>query len=276
MLLLLPRRAERLVRRIEIACVDLRKAVDLNRAIIFDWGWRRNGKGSTWRRRIWCCFRFSRRCLRRILTSRGTFQASSTKERLGRLEIDRLGLVIVLFPGHPWEAAVRPPSPLALGCLQLIVTHFQKLVLAHLIAAALIVGLHRLPRDHIDELLPEAVAGLLIDLAKRNARSRPRPDTRRRDRKPRRASKSPSNAHAWPRRYSLHNETPGQRLKWLFGLAFLSPVGTTEDENLLSSGDVLAGVAAERTVDPAVVPQCNILGCPSGRAPTEASHRAFY
>jgi hypothetical protein len=59
-----------------------------------------------------------------------------------------------------------------LGCLELVVTHEQKLVLAHLIAAALIVGLHRLSRDHIDELLPKTVAGLFIDLPKRNALAR--------------------------------------------------------------------------------------------------------
>jgi hypothetical protein len=59
-----------------------------------------------------------------------------------------------------------------LGCLKFVVTHEQKLVLAHLIAAALIVGLHRLSCDHIDELLPKTVAGLFIDLSKRNALAR--------------------------------------------------------------------------------------------------------
>jgi hypothetical protein len=39
-----------------------------------------------------------------------------------------------------------------------------------------------------------------------------------------RALKSPSRAHADPRRYSLHIETSLQRLKWLFGLGFLSPI----------------------------------------------------
>jgi hypothetical protein len=34
------------------------------------------------------------------------------------------------------------------------------------------VGLHRLSRDHIDELLPQTVSGLFIDLPKRNALAR--------------------------------------------------------------------------------------------------------
>jgi hypothetical protein len=59
-----------------------------------------------------------------------------------------------------------------LGCLQLVVTHLQKLVLADLITAPLIVGLHRLSGDRIHELLPKAIACLLVDLSKRNPLAR--------------------------------------------------------------------------------------------------------
>jgi hypothetical protein len=51
-------------------------------------------------------------------------------------------------------------------------------VFADLITAPLIVGLHRLSRDYIDELPPKAIACLFVDLPKRCARSQRQPGVR--------------------------------------------------------------------------------------------------
>jgi hypothetical protein len=106
------------------------------------------------------------------MTPRDTFHWRRTEEPPGRPNIGWLGLLIVLYRAPRWSAAVWPASPLLLGCLQLVVMHLQKLVLPDLITAPLIVGLHRLSGDRIHELLPKAIACLLVDLSKRNPLAR--------------------------------------------------------------------------------------------------------
>src|SRR3954453_20177939 len=98
------------------------------------------------------------------------------------------------------------------------------------------------------------------------------PDTGRAGRKRERASKSPSNAHAEPRRYSTHIEMLEQRLKWLFGLAFLSPKTGKEVRRSVA---VLRTSRSERMTRLTVVPQCNIPRKPGGRARPRGLRRAF-
>ena len=52
--------------------------------------------------------------------------------------------------------------------VEFVVVHRDVGVLGVLVAAALIVGLDRLARDVVDQLLPQPIAGLLVDLAERD------------------------------------------------------------------------------------------------------------
>ena len=64
--------------------------------------------------------------------------------------------------GRSWRE--RTFARLLLSCFDVLVRDEEKLALAHLIPSALIVRLHHLAGDGVDELLAEAVSGLSIDL----------------------------------------------------------------------------------------------------------------
>ena len=128
-------------------------------------------------------------------------------------------------------------------------------------------GCTGLSGDYIDELLPQAVASLR-SLAATAGYKATGQETKESFKKPFQcARRTTSILHT-----QRHARTTPQMV-----------VRTRVFESFLDQGarkSVLVpgcsyGCRPERIVEPAVVPQCNILGCPSGRAPTEASDRAF-
>jgi hypothetical protein len=122
--------------------------------------------------------------------------------------------------------------------------------------------------------VPKAIAPLLIDLPKRMRSLAATAGYKAMGQETRESFKKPFQC-ARGTTFILHR-TPGQRLEWLFGLAFLSLRGHTEHETLcLFCGLFLSSSARERMVELAVVPQCNILGCPSGRAPNRGVFRCI-
>ena len=58
--------------------------------------------------------------------------------------------------------------------VEFVVIHRDVGVLGVLVAAALVLGLDRLARDLVDQLLPQSIAGLLVDLTKRHPLGRRR------------------------------------------------------------------------------------------------------
>ena len=66
------------------------------------------------------------------------------------------------------HSTVRARLRFLLRCLQLLFLHHQELVLADLVATSPIGGLDHLAGDGIDELLPQAIAGLSVHLPERD------------------------------------------------------------------------------------------------------------
>jgi hypothetical protein len=58
---------------------------------------------------------------------------------------------------------------LLLGCLELIITHDQKLIFTDFVAACFLVRSHGFAGNRVNKLVPKAIAGLLVHLSKRDA-----------------------------------------------------------------------------------------------------------
>ena len=115
--------------------------------------------------------------------------------------------------------------------LQLLLLHHQELVLADLIPTSPIVGLDHLAGDRIDELLPQAIAGLPVDLPERNSLGGGESRI-----KANRAGDERKLQIALPMRTRGPYDTPENELlfafKWLRRLGFLSRIKDLDQKNL--------------------------------------------
>ena len=66
--------------------------------------------------------------------------------------------------GPCWYCTERLRARFLSGFFQLFILNDQELILANLVVAAFIVGLHDFARDGIDELLAQPMASFSIDL----------------------------------------------------------------------------------------------------------------